>query len=59
MNEYSNWGNFRAKAIEKAIDDGYFDNANDARKYTLECDGTWRLNADQQQWFKVDVNFCQ
>ena len=46
----------RKACIGKAVDDGYFDTPNDARKYDLDDDGTFRLRSDQFVWFKVYLN---
>lgn len=46
---------FRSEALRLAIEDGYFKDATESRKYTLEVDGTWRLKANQNQWFKVNT----
>lgn len=51
----SSWREFRKKALQMAINDGYFSSTKDPliRQYDLEQNGTWRLNAHQLTWFKV------
>ena len=55
----SSWQGFRTKAIQLAIDDGYFSSFRDPliRRYDLEEDGTWRLKAHQVTWFKVGCRY--
>lgn len=51
------WERFRKEAVRLAIRDGYFNNGHESRSYSLEQDGTWRLNANQMQWFKVTTRY--
>ena len=46
----------RKACINQVIDDGCFQTANDARKYELDEDGTFRLNEDSFTWFKVGIH---
>ena len=46
----------RKDCIQKAIDDGYFEKASDARKYDLCDDGQWHLKANMFHWFPTHIN---
>ena len=55
MTDY-NFKAHRKACIDKAISDGYFDTANDARRYDLCDDGQFHLKADQFHWFATHIN---
>ena len=58
MKEYNKaFARFKKAAIAKAIEDGYFDSAADAKEYELTCDGQFHLLKDQFCWFSTGIKF--